>query len=405
MFKNFFLKTKNIFLFIFLACFVFLYWFSYNTNKIALKNEELNRQYLIIKNLNKIYENGLFKEIDEYLRYSEYIEIDNKYYIDIISNGVAFYDDDKCNCLSGYEYDDNFFILVKNDEQSSYKLYKSNHNFDKVSFILKFLLIAVFIVICFYSYLISKDSQQILKLSKHIAKWSKGETKSPFKYNTNSEINSLVKEFNRASERIDELILSRQFFLRAIMHELKTPIGKGMIITDLPYSEKNNNILKQIFERLSVLTNEFGKIEQVLSKNHILNLQEYSFLILFEQVKDIMFLEDESIINIEYLNDENIFVDAELFTLLLKNLLDNALKYSKDGKCHLSFDKNEITIKNSGDKLEYDIKEYFKPFIRGSSTKPGLGLGLYLIKYICDIHNFTIDYSYESEFHIFRVKL
>lgn len=372
----------------------------------AIKNEELNRQYLVILSINKLYEKKLYQEIGGYLAVSEFSQItDDKEILEIISKGDKFYNSDKYDNLSGYYYDGGFYLLVKNTKNLTYKLYKSNHASNKYDVFLITGFIVLLLILFYFYYHIYKTLKPLEMLAIHIKKWSKREIKNDFIYDKSDEIGLLTKEFNKASSRIDELILSRQFFLRAIMHELKTPIGKGMIITDLPYNQKNNDILKQVFERLSVLVNEFGKIEQVLSKNHILNLQEYNFSILFEQVKDIMFLENEDVIKVEYLSDDNIIVDIDLFTLLLKNLLDNALKYSIDNKCYLSFYKNEIIVKNKGSKLEYNITEYFKPFMRGNSEKPGLGLGLYLIKYICDIHNFSINYSYSGDFHIFRVKL
>lgn len=55
--------------------------------------------------------------------------------------------------------------------------------------------------------------------------------------NEQDEIGQVAVEFDNAVCKIRELIRSRQLFLRAIMHELKTPIGKGRIVSEMVANE------------------------------------------------------------------------------------------------------------------------------------------------------------------------
>ena len=59
----------------------------------------------------------------------------------------------------------------------------------------------------------------------------------PKTLNADDEIANVAIEFNNAVCKIRELIRSRQLFLRTIMHELKTPIGKGRIISEMVQDE------------------------------------------------------------------------------------------------------------------------------------------------------------------------
>ena len=90
-------------------------------------------------------------------------------------------------------------------------------------------------------------------------------------------------------------------------------------------------------------------------------------------------------------NDE-IKVDETKFIIALRNLLDNALKYSEDKDINLIIEKNnhiKFHVKDSGEGIsDENINKITKPFFRGdtgSHTK-GFGLGLTICKKIIESH-------------------
>jgi two-component system OmpR family sensor kinase len=51
-----------------------------------------------------------------------------------------------------------------------------------------------------------------------------------------------------------------------------------------------------------------------------------------------------------------------------------------------------------------DIEEYEKPFVSGKNElKPGLGLGLYIVKNIIKLNNLELSYEYKDEKHCFII--
>jgi two-component system OmpR family sensor kinase len=98
--------------------------------------------------------------------------------------------------------------------------------------------------------------------------------------------------------------------------------------------------------------------------------------------------------------DYSINVDFELFTLILKNLLDNGIKYSTDKHITIIIDNDQIQIINQAEALKEPLENYFKPF---HTSKKGLGLGLYIVKSILDIHNMELHYRHEEGKNIFMV--
>ncbi len=103
----------------------------------------------------------------------------------------------------------------------------------------------------------------------------------------------VANEFDRAVKKISALMNSRQLFLRTIMHELKTPIGKGRIVSEMIEDEKSKQRLIDIFERLDILISEFSKIEQLVSKSYSPNFKEYNLIYIVEHSIDLLMLEED----------------------------------------------------------------------------------------------------------------
>ncbi|GMT48866.1 MAG: hypothetical protein IEMM0008_0405 [bacterium] len=121
---------------------------------------------------------------------------------------------------------------------------------------------------------------------------------------------------------------------------------------------------------------------------------------------DILYISREDIrLNID---DRDLRIDFELFTLAVKNLVDNELKYAKDGQILITKENGDLQFINHGESLERPFEEYLKPFVKGvreNSDNGSMGLGLYLVHYITDVHKFSFDYTYHNGQNIFTIDL
>jgi two-component system OmpR family sensor kinase len=238
-------------------------------------------------------------------------------------------------------------------------------------------------------------------LKSQIQTFSKGDLDIECKSDKEDEIAEVANEFDHAVTMIRELLHSRQLFLRAIMHELKTPIAKGRLVSEMLEDEKNKTRLHSIFERLNLLIDEFAKIEKITSKNFELTIKPYKMSDLLEASEDMLMIENpKRLITTSIKKDYSKNVDFELFTLVIKNLLDNGIKYSTDKHITVNIDDNRIEIINNGEELKEPLENYFKPF---HASKKGLGLGLYIVKSILDIHHMELHYTHEDGKNIFTV--
>jgi len=290
-------------------------------------------------------------------------------------------------------------VLINNDK---FQLFLQNKNKQKTPFKRMIVFSIVFLLILILYFWVIRSLKPLSTLKKQIKTFSQGNLDINCVSDKKDEIAEVANEFNHAVSMIRELLQSRQLFLRAIMHELKTPIGKGRLVAEMIPDEKNKARLHSIFERLNLLIDEFAKIEKITSKNFDLNTKPYKMSDLVEASIDLLMVEEpKSLIDLQVIHDYSSDVDFELFTLVIKNLLDNAIKYKSDAKIIVQINNKKLAIVNKGEELEEPMENYYKPF---HTSKQGLGLGLYIVKSILDIHQKELVYRYEEGENIFVIQ-
>jgi two-component system OmpR family sensor kinase len=96
-------------------------------------------------------------------------------------------------------------------------------------------------------------------------------------------------------------------------------------------------------------------------------------------------------------------VDIELFCIVLKNLLDNAMKFNTKEHIIAIANKEKIEIISYGEKLKHELDYYTEPFSQEEKRNDGFGLGLYIVKTILDLHHFNFLYHHKEGKNIFTI--
>jgi two-component system OmpR family sensor kinase len=288
------------------------------------------------------------------------------------------------------KYLDDEYILITPDEE--------NINDKLILNILVFLDIFVLFLIFLY---ILKLLSPIKTITKQLKSFANGDLSSRINIKSNDEIGILANTFNKMASNLENLIQTREELLRDIGHELRTPIAKGKFAIEKIDDFSQKELLKKIFKDLEVLTNELIELEKLNSTK--LNITKFSAETLIIESLGKLYLDDESKIEINI--DENFKINADLYylSIVIKNLIDNALKYASSFPILISVEKNEISILNNGAKLSKDFEYYLKPFTQELSQRDGFGLGLSIVKKIIDRHNFKLEYSHKNEMNIFKI--
>ena len=389
---------------IILVCVLFITFARMQMNR-ALGSMQAN-QINAVNNLLELYKrNAPPSDIERYFSsYGLELVKDKNIIQNIITSGKIFFvQDTSIGEFSSVEYNNSLFLNIKNNSLVVVFESLGTKNLNDPLWV-GFLLTMAVLISLYLS--IVRSFTPLKKLSKNIKKFAQGNLDVNLAAtHSEDEIGQVAQEFNNAIAKIQELIRSRQLFLRTIMHELKTPIGKGRLITEMLDDETQKERLVNVFERLEILINEFAKIEQLLSKSYSLNYQDYHFSLILEQVKDMSMLDNwDELISTDIECDAVINVDFGLFALAIKNLIDNALKYSSDKKVRIICDENKVSVANRGAALAKSFEHYKQAFIRNKDEKAtGMGLGLYIIDKICELHKFRFEYNYSDGTHYFSI--
>jgi len=210
------------------------------------------------------------------------------------------------------------------------------------------------------------------------------------------EISQLANEFDKSAKKLKQLKESRNVFIRNIMHELKTPITKGKFLTQLPQTQENNETMQKVFYRLESLISEFTTIEELISTKKELIKKEYYLRDVIDNAIDILMCDENEVV--EDFENIKVNIDFQLFSIAIKNLLDNGIKYSENKQVTIKTIDNQIEFHNIGTKLVYPLENYFEPFFKGDNVKSNqsFGLGLYIVKHILEANNYKIEYIYEN---------
>ena len=275
-------------------------------------------------------------------------------------------------------------LLIKdgNSSTSNSQLY--------ISLVFAILLITIILV-----YLITLRKLIPLKILKDKVKTLGNENFDFECCNSNSkdEVSLLGMEFKKTALKLKSLKEARNIFIRNIMHELKTPITKGKFLTQLEQNEENNEKLKSVFTRLESLINEFASIEELISSSKNIEKKIYFLEDIIDNAKDILMIEDEHVIG--KFENKKLEINFKLFSIAIKNLIDNAVKYSPNKEVIIKNENENIIFENQGEILENPLESYFEPFSSNENkSKDSFGLGLYIVHNILKANAYTLEYEH-----------
>ncbi len=243
--------------------------------------------------------------------------------------------------------------------------------------------------------LILQRLRPLRKLRRKIALFGAGKKGVSFKMSGLDEIAMIGNELEHTQEKIHGLLESRTLFLRNIMHELKTPIAKGRIAATMVKEEKHQQRFEAIFKRMEELIGEFALIEEVTAGFGHIDKKEYRLIDLIDGAID-MAMVDYDAVWVEIDASYKVKVDYRIFVTAVKNMIDNAMKYSPDHQVTIRAEGDEIVFANAGNKLKNPLSYYSEPFTKDHPSKDSFGLGLYLVDAILKAHDMVLGYEYED---------
>ena len=283
-----------------------------------------------------------------------------------------------------YMQTQNAAILIKDEDLKPYSYLN-----------LLYVYSTIFMIISFSFVLVLQKLRPLIRLRKKIALFGDGNMAISFKTNNCDEIGLVSNELEETREKINTILDSRTLFLRNLMHELKTPIAKGTIATQMLPSEKQRNRFTSIFTRLEALVTEFALIEEVTSIDDKRDFKEYRVVDIIDGAIDMAMVERECV-DVDVDCNEKIYANYRLYTTAIKNMIDNAMKYSEDAHLKIVMINGELSFENRGECLANPLSYYIEPFTKENPSKNSFGLGLYLVDSILKGHSQVLAHEYEN---------
>jgi len=244
----------------------------------------------------------------------------------------------------------------------------------------------------------------------------------------NSLINKLKSQVNQLYEN---LIISQNLkssFLNSLSHEIRTPLNGVLgfleIMSDFDIEdfkvngESHYEIIKKSADRFLLVMNDLVDLSLIDSGDKIKITKERVIIEpIFLDLKE-LFEASTSISNkevsVQYINPDTsmtICSDRKKIEHILYHLIDNAIKFSTEGKINFGYNLNlqSITFFVTNDGTLVDEKgQIFEAFYKQSKNKEyseGLGIGLALVKKMTELLGGTVDYSATKTETTFNVTL
>ncbi len=222
-----------------------------------------------------------------------------------------------------------------------------------------------------------------------------------------NELNEIILEL---IERIRSNYQANKQFTQNASHELQTPLaiikGHAEILLNSPHlKEKEIGSLSVILQN----TNRLAKLNHALILLSKIENNRYSDVetVPIQQVIDNMLSNFKDLLDLQEIKVEKSYgtelsveMSDTLAEILFANLFQNAIRYNvENGFIRIQIKDKTVTISNSGEALEVAPATLFKRFKRESTVEESLGLGLSIIKRICDLYEIEINYIHQHGLH------
>jgi len=217
------------------------------------------------------------------------------------------------------------------------------------------------------------------------------------------QLGDLAADINRMAGDVESMLDAKRSLLLGISHELRTPLSRMRLTLEFLDDEKNVESLKAEIVEMEKIVVSLLEAERLNSRHAQLSRTRIIIGDLVSELLDNFFARDTERISVNLPTEPvTAYVDEARIVLLLKNLISNALRYSKpeDGSVDLTVaaTDNELvmSVTDHGPGLPEDQAQHIgEPFYRSDTSRAresgGTGLGLYLATLVANAHGGTLQ--------------
>lgn len=222
------------------------------------------------------------------------------------------------------------------------------------------------------------------------------------KLTRDDEVGELARAFDRYAKRVHSFVEREKQFTGDISHELRTPLA--VILAALEVLERDERVMQiqgariERMKRAIMETTKLCDALLLLAREREQDADEPGFdagevlTSCIERNRHLL-AADRVKLEVQISADPHLKVERTLLEVLFGNLLRNAFSYTHSGKVVVRLEADSFAIEDTGIGIgEADMTHIFQYQQRGENSK-GEGIGLTLVKRICDRFGWGIRIS------------
>lgn len=234
-------------------------------------------------------------------------------------------------------------------------------------------------------------------------------------------INSEIDEFKDLNSSLTELTdklksdyQRQKEFSENMAHELQTPLAilSAKIESLLQRENLDEEILSQLdamyktVNRLSRLNKSLILLSRLESTDYEEKKQIRLESVIAQKIEEFaeILAAREIILTTEVSAAPIIEMNEDLLDILLTNLLTNAIRYNiQGGSITIFLTDNRFRISNTGKPLQVEPGKLFDRFEKNDKSGDSPGLGLTIVRQICELNNLRIHYTFDNSIHSIEI--
>jgi signal transduction histidine kinase len=210
------------------------------------------------------------------------------------------------------------------------------------------------------------------------------------------EFGALTDAFNRMVGRVKDMIRSRDQLLLDVSHELRSPLTRLKVALEFVADPDMKARMAADMAEMEIMIGELLELER-LRDGHSIGTTRQNLVPLLDDVARNYDERPPGVRISPTVPEILVDIDADRMRTVIRNLLENAIKYSSPTSCPVEIAVSQtaeaVVVRVTDDGVgipEADIERVFEPFFRvdrsRSKSTGGYGLGLSICKRVMEAH-------------------
>ncbi len=245
-------------------------------------------------------------------------------------------------------------------------------------------------------------------LNTGVQEVSRGNLKHRVPLKKSDELRDLAAAFNDMTDRIRDMLHTKEQLLLDVSHELRTPLTRMKVALEFLEDSQAKQSIQADMQEMEKMVTEILETARMQHRYENLKKQPTNLVGLLKEVLPEFENQPPGIELVEFPTEVMAAVDSEKIKTVFENVINNAIKYSQPDsgpirifyKSHKSYAVIRIVDQGIGIPQE-ELSHIFEPFYRVDKSRAkdtgGYGLGLSLCKTIMEAHDGKIEVQSRPE--------